>query len=72
MHAPHSETNFSSPKQQLQLLLLSFPAQRRGYVYLLASIGGGVGLGLALYGGPFWAWQRVAGSGHGGGGGGAT
>lgn len=39
---------------ELQLLLIAFPANRRGYTYMLASIFGGLSLGVVIYGTATW------------------
>ncbi|KAI8468888.1 MAG: hypothetical protein J3K34DRAFT_425495 [Monoraphidium minutum] len=39
---------------ELQLLMLTFPAHRRGYAYLGASIAAPVLLGVLIYGTAVW------------------
>ena len=50
---PHG-TALGTPCLQIQKLLLGFPKDSRGYIYMLSSLLVAFALGLLIYGVPVW------------------
>ena len=40
---------------ELQRLMLGYPVDRRGWAYMLWSVGVSIALGIAIYGGAVWS-----------------